>query len=168
MKKNLLILISLVFALVLCVTVFAASGDAAVGSDTAVGSGSAADNNSLTISVDIPTSYEFKIPADVALEFGAEYTEIGTVTASNVRPPADTELCISYNDSSSLKTEDGMSEIPYEIQIDYETAGDLFFMEDGESAALYVAIDKAAWDAAPAGSYSDTITFTASLSELAQ
>ena len=164
MKKNLLILISLVFALVLCVTVFAASGDAAVGS----GSGEA-DNNSLTLSVDIPTSYEFKIPADVTLEFGAEYTEIGTVTVSNVRLPADTELCISYNDSSSLKTEDGMSEIPYEIQIgDHETAGDLFFMEDGESAALYVAIDKEAWDAAPAGSYSDTITFTASLSELAQ
>lgn len=164
MKKNLLILISLVFALVLCVTVFAE------GSDSAVGSGSGeADNNSLTISVDIPTSYEFKIPADVTLEFGAEYTEIGTVSVSNVRLPADTELCISYNDSSSLKTEDGRSEIPYEIQIgDHEKAGDLFFMEDGESTVLYVAIDKEAWDAAPAGSYSDTITFTASLSELAQ
>lgn len=163
MKKNLLILISLVFALVLCVTVFAE------GSDTAVGSGSAADNNSLTLSVDIPTSYEFKIPADITLEFGAEYTELGTVTASNVRLPADTELCISYNDSSSLKTEDGRSEIPYEIQIgDHEKAGDLFFMEDGESTVLYVAIDKEAWDAASAGSYSDTITFTASLSERAQ
>ena len=163
MKKNLLILISLVFALVLCVTVFAE------GSDTAVGSGSGeADNNSLTISVDIPTSYEFTIPADVALKFGAEYTEIGTVTVSNVRLPADMELCISYNDSSSLKTEDGMSEIPYEIQIDYEPAGDLFFTADGESAPLCVAIDKEAWDAAPAGSYSDTITFTASLSELAR
>ena len=163
MKKNLLILISLVFALVLCVTVFAASGDAAVGS----GSGEA-DNNSLTLSVEIPTSYEFKIPADAALEFGAEYTELGTVSVSNVRLPADTELVIAYKTGASLKTEDGMNEIPYEIQIDAKTAGDLHFTQDGESETLYAAITKDAWDAAPAGSYSDTITFSAYLSELAQ
>ena len=122
----------------------------------------AADNVNITTSIN-PT-YTVTIPADVNVVFNATKTGFGAieVTAAQIHP----DKCIKVTLATDGKLEnaiDATKVIPYAIQ---DAAGNAFtsatYLTEGDQTNLFIIITAEAWNAAYAGEYSDTVTFTVS------
>ena len=117
---------------------------------------------------DIPTSiaptYTVTIPADVNVQFNATETAFGAieVTAAQIHP----DKCIKVELTSDGKLEnsiDATKVIPYAIK---DSTGAAFtsatYLTEGDKTELSIHITADDWNAAYAGEYSDTVTFTVS------
>ena len=119
---------------------------------------------STTITVDIVPTYTVTIPVHVSVDFNATETAFGTieVTSSRIHP----NKCIKVALASDGKLENSIDTtkvIPYAIK---DSAGNAFtsatYLTEGDKTALSIRITAADWNAAYAGEYSDTVTFTVS------
>ena len=144
------------FALILAVALMATMSTTAFADNT---TGGDAD---ITTSID-PT-YTVTIPADVNVAFNATETAFGAieVTASQIHP----NKCIKVELTSDGKLEnsiDATKVIPYAIK---DSTGAAFtsatYLTEGDKTELSIHITADDWNAAYAGDYSDTVTFTVS------
>jgi len=142
------------FVLILTVCLLATMSTTAFAANT---TGGKAD---ITTSID-PT-YTVTIPADVNVAFNATETAFGTieVTASQIHP----DKCIKVALASDGKLEnsiDATKVIPYAIK---DSEGAAFtsatYLTEGDKTELSIHITANDWNAAYAGEYSDTVTFT--------
>ena len=116
------------------------------------------------ITTSIAPTYTVTIPADVDVQFNATETDFGAieVTASQIHPDKciKVELATDGNLENSI---DDTKVIPYEIKDD---EGNVFtsatYLTEGDKTELTICITADDWNAAYAGEYSDTVTFTVS------
>ncbi|MBR4868868.1 MAG: hypothetical protein IKU10_06905, partial [Clostridia bacterium] len=146
MKKLFAIILAAALVMSLSITAFAANT-----------TGGDAD---ITTSID-PT-YTVTIPADVNVDFNATKTEFGKieVTASQIHP----DKCIKVALTTDGKLENSIDDtkvIPYVIKDSDDVAftSDTYLTE-GDKTELSIHISADDWNAAYAGDYSDTVTFT--------
>ena len=116
------------------------------------------------ITTSIDPTYTVTIPADVNVQFNATETAFGAieVTASQIHP----NKCIKVELTSDGKLEnsiDATKTIPYAIK---DSEGAAFtsatYLTEGDKTELSIHITADDWNAAYAGEYSDTVTFTVS------
>ena len=114
------------------------------------------------ITTNIAPTYTVTIPADVNVQFNATETAFGAieVTASQIHP----DKCIKVALASDGKLEnniDATKVIPYAIK---DSTGAAFtsatYLSEGDKTELSIHITADDWNAAYAGEYSDTVTFT--------
>ena len=114
------------------------------------------------ITTSIAPTYTVTIPADVNVAFNATETAFGAieVTASQIHP----NKCIKVALASDGKLEnniDATKVIPYAIK---DSTGAAFtsatYLSEGDKTELSIHITADDWNAAYAGEYSDTVTFT--------
>ena len=148
MKKVLTVALAVMLIMSLSVTAFAANT-----------TGGKAD-----ITTSIAPTYTVTIPADVNVAFNATETAFGAieVTASQIHP----DKCIKVALASDGKLEnsiDATKVIPYAIK---DSEGAAFtsatYLTEGDKTELSIHITADDWNAAYAGDYSDTVTFTVS------
>ena len=150
------------FALILAVVMIATMSTTAFAAE--IGTETNASQGSTTITIDIAPTYTVTIPADVNVAFNATETDFGAieVTASQIHP----NKCIKVELTSDGKLEnsiDATNVIPYVIK---DSEGDVFtsatYLTEGDKTELSIHITADDWNAAYAGEYSDTVTFTVS------
>ena len=148
MKKLFAVILTIALLMSLSVTAFAANT-----------TGGDAD---ITTSID-PT-YTVTIPADVNVQFNATETAFGAieVEAAQIHP----DKCIKVALASDGKLEnsiDATKVIPYAIK---DSTGAAFtsatYLTEGDKTELSIHITANDWNAAYAGDYFDTVTFTVS------
>ena len=148
MKKVLTFALAVMLVMGLSVTAFAANT-----------TGGEAD-----ITTSIAPTYTVTIPADVNVQFNATETAFGAieVEAAQIHP----DKCIKVELTSDGKLEnsiDATKVIPYAIK---DSTGAAFtsatYLTEGDKTELSIHITADDWNAAYAGEYSDTVTFTVS------
>jgi spore coat protein U-like protein len=145
-----------VFAIVLTFALLASLSVTAFATNT---TGGKAD---ITTSID-PT-YTVTIPADVNVAFNATETAFGTieVTASQIHPDKCIKVALT-TDKELNNAIDNTKVIPYAIK---DSEGAEFnaatYLTEGDKTELSIHITANDWNAAYAGDYSDTVTFTVS------
>ena len=116
------------------------------------------------ITTSIAPTYTVTIPADVNVQFNATETAFGAieVEAAQIHP----NKCIKVELTSDGKLEnsiDATKVIPYAIK---DSTGAAFtsatYLTEGDKTELSIHITANDWNAAYAGDYSDTVTFTVS------
>ncbi|MEF2836924.1 MAG: hypothetical protein U0N82_04295 [Oscillospiraceae bacterium] len=146
MRKLFAFALSIVLVVSLSVTAFAAN--------------TTGGEANITTSID-PT-YTVTIPANTTVVFNATETAFGAieVTASQIHP----NKCIKVTLNTDSKLENSINSykvIPYAIK---DSAGNVFtsatYLTEGDKTELSIHITADNWNAAYAGDYSDTVTFT--------
>ena len=148
MKKLFAVILAAALVMSLSITAFAANT-----------TGGTAD-----ITTSINPTYTVTIPANTTVAFNATETDFGAieVTASQIHP----DKCIKVELTSDGKLEnsiDATKVIPYAIK---DSEGAEFtsatYLTEGDKTELSIHITANDWNAAYAGDYSDTVTFTVS------
>lgn len=148
MKKLFAIALALVLVASLSVTAFAAN--------------TTGGNADITTSIE-PT-YTVTIPANTNVNFNATETAFGTieVTASQIHPDKQIRVTLT-TDGELNNTIDTTKVIPYVIK---DASGAAFttatYLTEGDKTVLSIHITANDWNAAYAGDYTDTVTFTVS------
>ena len=144
------------FALILTVALLASLSVTAFAANT---TGGEAD-----ITTSIAPTYTVTIPADVNVAFNATETAFGTVevTASQIHPDKCIKVALA-TDNELNNAIDNTKVIPYVIK---DSEGAEFtsatYLTEGDKTELSIHITANDWNAAYAGDYSDTVTFTVS------
>ena len=149
------------FALILTVAMLATMSVTAFADNT---TGGEAD-----ITTSIAPTYTVTIPADVNVQFNATETAFGTieVTASQIHPDKCIKVALT-TDGELNNAIDNTKVIPYEIQDSEGTAfTSATYLTEGDKTELSIHITADDWNAAYAGDYSDTVTFTVSYEDKA-
>ena len=144
------------FAVILTVAMLATMSVTAFADNT---TGGEAD-----ITTSIAPTYTVTIPADVNVQFNATETAFGTieVTASQIHPDKCIKVALT-TDGELNNAIDNTKVIPYEIQDSEGTAfTSATYLTEGDKTELSIHITADDWNAAYAGDYSDTVTFTVS------
>ena len=131
------------------------------------GAAALAETKQTILTAEIDESYTIVIPATVEIGFEAERTELPVkVTALRTLSKgtaADTlrKLAVKMAADKKLTNENG-DNLAYTVNADA-----LYFTAVG-SESFVIAIAQAAWDAAPAGAYTDTVTFDIAIGDYAE
>ena len=148
MKKLFAVILAVALVMSLSVTAFAANT-----------TGGDAD-----ITTSIAPTYTVTIPADVNVAFNATETAFGAieVTASQIHPDKCIKVALT-SDGELNNAIDNTKVIPYVIK---DSQGAAFtsatYLTEGDKTELSIHITASDWNAAYAGDYSDTVTFTVS------
>lgn len=108
-------------------------------------------------------SYVVEIPADTLIPFGAIDTQIGAVRALTMKIEVNKAVYVTVDSAngSALVDETGSENaIPYKL-----TGAESIVFDEVNDATVFplnVNVAQPDWDAAYAGSYADTLTFTVS------
>ena len=144
------------FALILTVCLLASMSVTAFAENT---TGGDAD-----ITTSIAPTYTVTIPADVNVAFNATETDFGKieVAASQIHPDKCIKVALA-TDKELNNAIDNTKVIPYVIK-DGEGAEftSATYLTEGDKTELSIHITVDDWNAAYAGDYSDTVTFTVS------
>jgi spore coat protein U-like protein len=144
------------FALILTVALLATMSVTAFAANT---TGGKAD-----ITTSIAPTYTVTIPADVNVQFNATETDFGAieVAASQIHPDKCIKVALA-TDNELENSIDDTKVIPYAIK---DSEGAAFtsatYLTEGDKTELSIHITANDWNAAYAGDYSDTVTFTVS------
>ena len=146
MKKLTALVLVIVLSLSLSVTAFAA------------------DNRNTTITTSINPTYTVTIPANTNVTFNTLSTSFGAVTLTAAQIDPGYAVKVELNASGTLKNQaDNTKTIAYTVN---DANGDAFtvgtYTTAGDKTDLTIDITQEAWNAAFAGQYSDTVTFTVS------
>ena len=153
MKKLFAIVLTFALLMSLSVTAFAANT-----------TGGDAD-----ITTSIAPTYTVTIPADVNVQFNATETAFGAieVTASQIHPNKCIKVALT-TDGELNNAIDNTKVIPYAIK---DSTGAAFisatYLTEGDKTELSIHITADDWNAAYAGEYADTVTFTVSYEDKA-
>lgn len=106
-------------------------------------------------------AYIVEIPADMQIPFGSVDTSLGVVSAKLMKIEANKAVYVTVESANGSALADEQGEqcaIPYGLS----GAEEIVFDEvnDPTEFALNVHVEQSDWDAAYAGSYADTLTFT--------
>ena len=148
MKKLFAIVLTFALLMSLSITAFAANT-----------TGGDAD-----ITTSIAPTYTVTIPANTTVAFNATETDFGAieVTASQIHPDKQIRVTLT-TDGELNNTIDTTKVIPYVIK---DASGAAFttatYLTEGDKTVLSIHITADDWNAAYAGEYSDTVTFTVS------
>ena len=148
MKKVFAVILTVALLMSLSVTAFAANT-----------TGGDAD-----ITTSIAPTYTVTIPADVNVAFNATETDFGAieVTASQIHPDKCIKVALA-TDGELNNAIDNTKVIPYAIK---DSEGNPFtaatYLTEGDKTELSIHITADDWNAAYAGEYFDTVTFTVS------
>ena len=148
MKKLFAIVLTFALLMSLSVTAFAAN--------------TTGGNADITTSIE-PT-YTVTIPSNTNVNFNAAETAFGTieVTASQIHPDKQIRVTLT-TDGELNNTIDTTKVIPYVIK---DASGAAFttatYLTEGDKTVLSIHITADDWNAAYAGDYTDTVTFTVS------
>lgn len=146
MKKLTALVLALVLVLSLSVTAFAAE-----------------DNRNTNITTSIAPTYTVTIPADTDVTFNALSTSFGSVTLTAAQIDPGYAVKVELNASGLLKNgADNTKTIAYAINDANGAFTSAQYTTAGDKTDLTIDITQEAWNAAFAGSYSDTVTFTVS------
>ena len=150
-----------VFALILTVCLLASMSVTAFAANT---TGGDAD-----ITTSIAPTYTVTIPANVNVQFNATETDFGAieVTASQIHPDKCIKVALA-TDKELNNAIDNTKVIPYAIKDSEGTAfTSATYLTEGDKTELSIHITADDWNAAYAGDYSDTVTFTVSYEDKA-
>ena len=142
------------FALIFTVCLLASMSVTAFAANT---TGGKAD-----ITTSIAPTYTVTIPADVNVQFNATETAFGAieVEASQIHPNKCIKVALA-TDKELNNAIDNTKVIPYAIK---DSEGAEFtsatYLTEGDKTELSIHITANDWNAAYAGEYSDTVTFT--------
>ena len=148
MKKVFAVICAVAILMSLSVTAFAANT-----------TGGEAD-----ITTSIEPTYTVTIPANTNVNFNATETAFGTieVVASQIHPDKQIRVTLT-TDGELNNTIDTTKVIPYVIK---DASGAAFttatYLTEGDKTDLSIHITADDWNAAYAGDYTDTVTFTVS------
>lgn len=128
-----------------------------------------AETKTTILQVEVAESYEIVIPATVSIPFEATRTnlpvEVTMLRAYSTGTIAGTvrKLYVKVSDNAGALINENGDKISYSIG-GSEDASDkcLYFTNTGKKN-FTIDITEAAWDAAPAGSYTNTITFNVAI-----
>jgi len=114
------------------------------------------------INTNIAPTYTVTIPSSVTVPFNAASTEFGKLGLETARLEPGYAVKIDLDASNQLKnTADPAKVIPYTVTtasgIPFSSAQ---YFTAKSYTALAININESAWNAAYAGTYSDTVTFT--------
>ena len=149
------------FALILTVCLLASMSVTAFAANT---TGGDAD-----ITTSIAPTYTVTIPADVNVQFNATETDFGAieVTASQIHPDKCIKVALA-TDKELNNAIDNTKVIPYAIKDSTDAAfTSATYLTEGDKTELSIHITADDWNAAYAGDYSDTVTFTVSYEDKA-
>lgn len=150
MKKRICALLAAAVVIAACGSVYAT--DATVGSTL--------------IRTSVEAKYEVNIPADTAIVYNTLSSPIGGITVTITRIDPNKQVVVkAQTDGRLINTLDNAKSIRYKLrslEADFISA---VFTASG-TAPLTIDISASEWDAAAAGDYSDTITFTVSYSDI--
>ncbi|MCC8120700.1 MAG: hypothetical protein LIO42_01645 [Oscillospiraceae bacterium] len=142
--------LALVLALSLSATAFAESISTNGGTGTT------------TITTTTDPTYTVTIPESQAITFGDTSTDLGSVELSSARLESGYAVTVTAAAGALTNDDDAAVTIPYTLTSEGRTFTSVMFAAAGDSTDLNVEIEQVAWDSAPAGSYTGTITFTIS------
>jgi spore coat protein U-like protein len=143
-----------IFTLILAIALMASLSVTAFAANT---TGGDAD-----ITTSIAPTYTVTIPANTTVAFNATETDFGAieVTASQIHPDKCIKVVLT-TDGELNNAIDNTKVIPYEIK---DSEGNVFssatYLTEGDKTELSIHITADDWNAAYAGDYSDTVTFT--------
>ena len=148
MKKVLTFALAVMLVMSLSVTAFAANT-----------TGGEAD-----ITTSIAPTYTVTIPADVNVQFNATKTAFGAIEVETAQIHPDKCIKVALTSDGKLENSiDATKVIPYAIK---DSTGAAFtsatYLTEGDKTELSIHITANDWNAAYAGEYSDTVTFTVS------
>lgn len=121
-------------------------------------------NNQTVISTTVSEGYTVTIPAALPVAYGATRTDL-TIEVSNIKLFAGNSVHITPENYNAKLKNAANDEINYQLlngNTEWSTSNPLTFSENG-SKALELTISTDEWNSAPAGNYSDTVTFTVSI-----
>ena len=128
-----------------------------------------AETKTTILQTEVAESYEIVIPPTVNIPFNATSTnlsvEVTALRTYSTGTIADTvrKLYVKVaNNDGTLDNENG-DKIRYSIGGSETTTGKYLYFTKPETKNFTVDITEAAWNAAPAGSYTNTITFTVAI-----
>lgn len=151
MRKIFTLFLALILSLTLCTAVFAETVDQDADLKTAT----------TTITSTITPTYTVTIPMDIEVEFNKQITNFGTVELSKAQIEPLKCVKVTLNASGTLKNADDLNKtIPYAIKSGNTAFSSETYLTAGDKTELAIHIEPSAWDAAFAGTYSDTVTFT--------
>ena len=144
------------FALILTVAMLATMSTTAFAANT---TGGDAD-----ITTSIAPTYTVTIPADVNVQFNATETSFGAIEVEAAQIHPDKCIKVELTSDGELNNAiDATKVIPYAIK---DSTGVAFtsatYLTEGDKTELSIHITADDWNAAYAGDYSDTVTFTVS------
>lgn len=146
MKKLTVLAIVLILATSLSVTAFAAE-----------------DARNTTITTSIAPAYTVTIPANTNVTFNTLSTLFGAIKLDTAQLEPGCAVQVALTASGTLKNRaDAAKTIAYTIKDSAGAFTSAQYTAAGQETALTIDIAQAAWDAAFAGSYTDTVTFTVS------
>ena len=115
------------------------------------------------ITTNVAPTFTVSIPADTTVEFNALSTDFGSVELESARLAPDKAVQVTVTSDYNLNNSiDDTVVIPYSLNTAEEAVDADYaatFTTAGEKVDLTIDITQAAWDAAAAGDYSDTVTF---------
>lgn len=159
MKKWIAMLLTLMSALSLSATAFAAEVTEQDGSPKDV---------TAEITTSIAPTYTVTIPKDVKVTFNETSSVFGTIKLEKAQIDPDYAVRVELDASGKLKNAaDKTRTISYTVNSGDGAFSSAEYQNEGDSTALTIGITQAAWDAAYAGDYSDIVTFTISYGKAA-
>ena len=159
MKKLIAIALVLMLAFSLSVTAYAGS----------ISQDSTSKSTDVEVKTSIAPTYTVSIPADTTVTFNTLTTSFGSVKLESAQIEPYAFVYVSLNASGTLKNQaDTSKTIAYTIQYGGNAFTGTSLTKAGQSKPLTINITQDAWNAAYAGSYSDTVTFTVSYMKPAQ
>lgn len=121
------------------------------------------------VSFHVDPAYTVTIPEDVAVVFHAASTPFGQVALTKAQLEPGYGVQVALSASGALKnTKDAAKTIPYTVNSEEGVFTSVWYEAAGQSTALTIDISEEAWNAAYAGAYSDTVTFTVSYGKTAE
>lgn len=120
----------------------------------------------VTITTRVDQTYTMLIPAaNTALTWGVTTAQdFGTVGLSAARLIPGNTITVTISGADGLvNSEDSSAKIAYKVMNGNDEFTSAAFSNTTNNITLTIVVAQAAWDSAPAGDYSDTVTFTASV-----
>lgn len=123
----------------------------------------AADTRDTTITTSIAPTYTVTIPANTNVTFNTLSTSFGSVKLTAAQIDPGYAVKVELTASGTLKNQaDASKTIAYTIKDADGAFTSAQYTTAGQETPLTINITQAAWNAAFAGQYSDTVTFTVS------
>lgn len=153
MKKLTALVLAIVLSLSMSVTAFAAG----------INQGSDPKTADVTVTTSIAPTYTVTIPADTNVTFNTLSTSFGAVKLESAQIDPGYAVQVELNASGTLKNQaDSSKTIAYTIKDANGAFTGAQYTTAGDKTDLTIDITQDEWNAAFAGDYSDTVTFTVS------
>lgn len=126
-----------------------------------INQGSDPKTSNAEITTSIAPTYTVTIPDSVEVEFNATQTQFGSIEVTQAQIDPDKQIVVSVTSGEALINQtDNTKTLPYTIEDGNGEFTSAAYLAEGDKTDLTVNITEDDWNAAYAGDYSDTVTFT--------